>query len=285
MAINFPSVTGLSDGYQEIIDGKLYTLNKTSNTVFYWSASLAENPDDRYVNITGDNMTGPLGGVTTLTSTGTVTGSDITLQAGPTWSTGTGTPEGSVTAPVGSIFSRTDGSAGTTLYVKESGTGNTGWNVKTSSPFITTEALSGTGNSIAIPPGTKEIEILFDQISSNGGNNTLIQLGSTVDGLITTGYDSYSVNPAGNSSTSSTSGFTMERTSSADSMFGKMTLYKMDTKNVWYAEHKLGFNGANGQRNGNGYFSGYSGEINEVFIGFTGTNVWDAGEVSVRVTI
>lgn len=40
---------------------------------------------------------------------------------------GSGSPEGSVTAPVGSTFQRTDGGAGTTFYVKESGTGNTGW--------------------------------------------------------------------------------------------------------------------------------------------------------------
>jgi hypothetical protein len=41
--------------------------------------------------------------------------------------TGSGTPESVVTAPVGSLFLRTSGGAGTTLYVKESGTGNTGW--------------------------------------------------------------------------------------------------------------------------------------------------------------
>jgi hypothetical protein len=40
---------------------------------------------------------------------------------------GTGTPEGVVTAPVGSLFLRSDGGASTTLYVKQSGTGNTGW--------------------------------------------------------------------------------------------------------------------------------------------------------------
>jgi hypothetical protein len=40
---------------------------------------------------------------------------------------GTGTPEGAVTAPVGSLYFRTDGGAGTTLYIKESGAGNTGW--------------------------------------------------------------------------------------------------------------------------------------------------------------
>ena len=43
---------------------------------------------------------------------------------------GAGTPEGTVTAPVGSMFLRSDGGAGTTMYVKESGTGNTGWVAK-----------------------------------------------------------------------------------------------------------------------------------------------------------
>lgn len=42
----------------------------------------------------------------------------------------TGSPEGIVTAKVGSLYCRTDGGAGTTLYVKESGTGNTGWVAK-----------------------------------------------------------------------------------------------------------------------------------------------------------
>jgi hypothetical protein len=40
---------------------------------------------------------------------------------------GTGSPEGAVTATVGSLYIRTDGGAGTTFCVKESGTGNTGW--------------------------------------------------------------------------------------------------------------------------------------------------------------
>jgi len=43
---------------------------------------------------------------------------------------GTGSPESVVTASVGSLFLRTDGGATTTLYVKTSGTGNTGWTAK-----------------------------------------------------------------------------------------------------------------------------------------------------------
>lgn len=42
----------------------------------------------------------------------------------------TGTPEGAVTGPVGSLALRLDGGASTTLYVKQSGTGNTGWVAK-----------------------------------------------------------------------------------------------------------------------------------------------------------
>lgn len=51
-------------------------------------------------------------------------------STGPTWSSGSGSPESAVTAPVGSLYSRTDGGASTTLYVKESGSGNTGWVAK-----------------------------------------------------------------------------------------------------------------------------------------------------------
>ena len=40
---------------------------------------------------------------------------------------GTGSPETVVPAPVGSQFIRTDGGAATSFYVKETGTGNTGW--------------------------------------------------------------------------------------------------------------------------------------------------------------
>jgi hypothetical protein len=61
--------------------------------------------------------------------------SDGQIERGPGGSTapdcgiyfGTGTPEGAVTAGVGSLYQRRDGGAGTSLYVKQTGTGNTGW--------------------------------------------------------------------------------------------------------------------------------------------------------------
>lgn len=63
------------------------------------------------------------------------TGPDTTVQAklrtlDTQVYTGAGTPESVVTAAIGALFLRTDGGASTTLYVKESGAGNTGWVAK-----------------------------------------------------------------------------------------------------------------------------------------------------------
>ena len=60
----------------------------------------------------------PAGSVVSLT------GNAITIMSG------TGSPEGAVAAIVGSLFLRTNGGANTTLYIKESGSGNTGWVAK-----------------------------------------------------------------------------------------------------------------------------------------------------------
>lgn len=48
----------------------------------------------------------------------------------PSIYSGSGAPEGSQTAVVGSLYMRSDGGANTSLYVKESGSGNTGWVAK-----------------------------------------------------------------------------------------------------------------------------------------------------------
>ena len=49
---------------------------------------------------------------------------------GVTVTSGVGSPEGVVSAPTGSIYTRTDGGAGTTLYIKETGGTATGWVAK-----------------------------------------------------------------------------------------------------------------------------------------------------------
>jgi hypothetical protein len=60
-------------------------------------------------------------------------GTDLNFSVNGTsaiFTSGSNSPEGVITAPVGSIYTRTNGSANTTLYVKESGSGNTGWVAK-----------------------------------------------------------------------------------------------------------------------------------------------------------
>lgn len=60
------------------------------------------------------------------------------------WFRGSGSPEGVITAGVGSFFTREDGGAGTSYYVKESGTGNTGWKA-----VATTSTVTGGANPTA----------------------------------------------------------------------------------------------------------------------------------------
>lgn len=55
---------------------------------------------------------------------GTITLGSVTITSG------SGSPEGVVTAVVGSLYLNTAGSTSTTLYVKTSGSGNTGWTAK-----------------------------------------------------------------------------------------------------------------------------------------------------------
>ncbi len=59
---------------------------------------------------------------------------------------GTGDPEGVVTGNVGDIYQRTDGGTATTLYVKEAGSGNTGWAPAGSGGVDDHGALTGLGD-------------------------------------------------------------------------------------------------------------------------------------------
>jgi len=54
----------------------------------------------------------------------------LVVKNGPFIFGGTGSPESVLTAPIGSLYLRSDGGAATSLYVKESGAGTTGWVAK-----------------------------------------------------------------------------------------------------------------------------------------------------------
>ena len=78
----------------------------------------------------GSDWTSPSAIGTTTPAAGTFTtlsANSMIVVGTPMLRSGTGSPEGVVTAPVSSVYLRTDGAAGTVIYSKEAGTGNAGW--------------------------------------------------------------------------------------------------------------------------------------------------------------
>jgi hypothetical protein len=113
---------GLYSGYLASTFTAQYAIYLDSSAGLQLQSSASGTPVTKLSLGTGDDVTLPLGNLVIGTS-----GKGITLPGGITWTSGSGSPEGVVTAPVGSLYSRSDGGLLTSLYVKESGSGNTGW--------------------------------------------------------------------------------------------------------------------------------------------------------------
>lgn len=101
----------------------------------------------------------------------TLTATTALVVGTPTLTSGTGTPEGAVTAVVGSQRLRTDGGTGTTLYIKETGVGNTGW-VAVSAGGATTWATPGTIGSTTRNTGAFTTLSVTGQFSSTLATGT-----------------------------------------------------------------------------------------------------------------
>lgn len=100
--------------------------NYGGSKVFQFSAR-------NYSASTNDAWNANDGAVAEITADGDMIvygGAFVHGDSGIYWWVSSGSPEGVLSAPVGSMYSRTDGGTNTTLYVKESGTGNTGWVAK-----------------------------------------------------------------------------------------------------------------------------------------------------------
>lgn len=84
-------------------------------------SNLSSDDHSQYLPRTGTRgMTGNL----------SMGGQAIVMTSNVKWLTGTGAPNGVVTAEVGSLYTRTDGGVNTTLYVKETGSTSVGWTAK-----------------------------------------------------------------------------------------------------------------------------------------------------------
>jgi hypothetical protein len=111
-----------------------------------------------------------------------------TTSSGEVWyGSGTQTPEGNVGAGIGSVYTHVSGTAGATLYVKESGTGTAGWQAMVSAGNalilnVADQALTGgvritaanlglvsvIGATVTLDPGDRPI-----QYYTNDGAHTL----------------------------------------------------------------------------------------------------------------
>ena len=130
---NFASGFNLSwggiTGPYLVNDGN-YTLSQRngSNPQILRIYEIDSGANDEYLEFSaasGTNLIRPQ-----ATGTGTASVVRYHTTTAVFWTSGSGSPESVVTAPVGSLYTRTDGGASTTLYVKESGTGSTGWVAK-----------------------------------------------------------------------------------------------------------------------------------------------------------
>lgn len=140
-ATDFMYCTSMQDSS---IDGLFFGQANTANLVRSAIAFLGGNQRSRIDRVTGDFPQNPTSAIVRFeNSTNTVQvparGVEYRQGTGAVFSgasdspmefEGTGTPEAAVSAVVGSRFWRTDGGASTTLYVKTSGSGNTGWTAK-----------------------------------------------------------------------------------------------------------------------------------------------------------
>lgn len=124
-----------------------------------------------------------------------------------------------------------------------------------------------------IEAGCNKIDILLNGVSLSGTDNLLIQLIVSAS-PVTTGYVSSS------EAVSSTSGYIVYQASAATGAYGTITLNRMPSTNNWLAsgvtQRSTGSTASSA-----GYGVG-GGTVEGIRVTRTGTNTFDAGQISIR---
>ncbi len=128
-----------------------------------------------------------------------------------------------------------------------------------------------------IPAYATKITVCICNLSLNGSNSTLVQLG-TSSGLITSGYYSQTTNGEGSKQTK-TNGFSMYTSGAGHSYSGAMVIYKVSASKYVYTYTST--NGISANRMGGGRLQGISGTIDRILITSDGTNNFDTGEITI----
>lgn len=129
---------------------------------------------DKTNNFVGINNLTP-SEVLDVTGNAKVSGSIAVGSGGTTITSSSSSPEGTVSAPVGSLYMRTDGSTGTSVYVKESGSGNTGWNTLTGAQGpVGPVGPQGPQGPAGTPGITDLLPLTLDKVNNRVGINKTI---------------------------------------------------------------------------------------------------------------
>lgn len=135
LASQLATATTAIAGIVQLVDSATSTSTTqapTANALKVVNDALVNHKNDNVVHITSSERTTWNAKETTegAQTKATQALNDAKAYADARVLRGSGTPEGNVGAPVGTMYLNTGGGVGTTLYVKETGSGNTGWVAK-----------------------------------------------------------------------------------------------------------------------------------------------------------
>jgi hypothetical protein len=253
--------------YQVLTTGFSYTFASGTQTLVINPAATLASGTITMTAAPADGM------VLTIESTQQVTA--ITIQGNTGQSLVGGASQLIPNKPLSYIYRLSN----TTWYPYQSGGGN-------ASSIVTGTAQNSTsGTSIdftGIPSWVKRITVMFNQVSTNGSSNKLIQLGA--GSVTTTGYVAESTSFSGaavGGASSYTTGFGIASGGAGEALFGNITICQLGS-NLWVANYVLGnVTGANNAWIGSGYVT-LSGALDRVRITtVNGTDTFDAGSINI----
>jgi hypothetical protein len=153
---------------------------------------------------------------------------------------------------------------------------------------VSTNIVSGTaqattsGTSItfsSIPSWVKRITVMFNGVSTSGGSNRLVQIGS--GSTTTSGYNSTTVGVTGGGSgaSNSTSGFIVQADIASYTTSGHMVITLL-SPNTWISSHSVKY--STSQCAFGGGDVSLSGALDRVVITtVNGTDTFDAGSINI----
>jgi hypothetical protein len=182
----------------------------------------------------------------------------------------------------GSITLQEPAVAGTSVLTLPVGTGTVVANNVNSAIVSGTAVASTSGTSIdftSIPSWVKRVTVVFNEVSTNGGSETLIQIG-TSSGVVSSGYLSTSVGTAVSAGVSNyTTGFGIRNDSSSYVMSGHMVITNI-SGNIWISSHTTKVSTAVCPVGGGSITLG--GVLDRVRITtVNGTDTFDAGSINI----